>query len=98
MLTSDNIGGKLDKKDGPAPSGESFRTKFDKKEAPAPRGDNFRIKPSTIWTRDLSLAVAQLRAAHARLALGAVTDQKEFADELISPQIERIEKILRRLA
>jgi hypothetical protein len=96
MLTSDNIGGKLDKT--PAPASENFRTKFDKKEEPAPRGDNFRIKPSTIWTRDLSLAVSQLRAAHAQLSLEAVTDQREFADSFISPQIERIEKILRRLA
>jgi hypothetical protein len=96
MISSDNIGGKLDKT--PAPSG-SFRTKLDEnnKEA-APRGDNFRTKPSAIWTRDLSLAVASLRHAYAQLAAGTVVNQKEFADGLISPQIERIENILRRLA
>ena len=95
MLTADNIGGKLDK---PAAPGESFRKKLDERNKAAPPGDNFRIKPSTIWTRDLSLAVAQLRGAHAQLAAGTVTDQKEFADGLISPQIERIENMLRRLA
>lgn len=95
MISSDNIGGKLDKK--PAPSGDSFRTKFDKKDEPAPPGDNLRIKPSTIWTRDLTLAVAQLRRAYDLLADGVVIDQKGFADDLISPQIERIENVLRRL-
>lgn len=93
MITHDNIGGKLDK-----PT-ESFREKLDK-IAPAPvgPGDNFRIKPSAIFTRDLSLAVAQLRDAYEQLAIGSVLDQKEFADGVIAPQIERIEATLRRLA
>ena len=95
MISSDNIGGKLDKK--PAPSGESFRTKFDKKDEPAPSGDKFHIKPSVVFTRDLSLAVASLRHAYAQLSAGTVKDQKEFADGLISPQIARIETVLRRL-
>ena len=95
MLSSDNIGGKLDK---PAASGENFRAKLDKIEPkPAPPGDNFRIKPSVVFTRELSLAVASLRHAYAQLAAGAVKDQKEFADGLISPQITRIENVLRRL-
>lgn len=98
MITHDNIGGKLDKKIDPAAPGESFRTKLDKIDpAPAPPGDNFRIKPSAVFTRDLSLAVAQLRHAYAQLSAGAVVDQKEFADGLISPQITRIENVLRRL-
>lgn len=98
MTSSDNIGGKLDKKKNePAASGDSFRTKLDERNKRAPLGGNSRIKPSVIWTRDLSLAVAQLRAAYAQLAAGTVTDQKEFADSLISPQIERIENMLRRL-
>jgi hypothetical protein len=94
MITHDNIGGKLEK---PAASGESFRTKLTKENEQAPPGDNFRIKPSVIFTRELTLAVAQLRHAYAQLAAGTVKDQKEFADGLISPQIERIEKVLRRL-
>jgi hypothetical protein len=94
MLTADNIGGKLDKPAAP----ESFRTKLDESNKQAPPGDNFRTKPSVVWTRDLSLAVASLRHAYAQLAAGTVKDQKEFADGLISPQIERIENILRRLA
>ena len=95
MLSSDNIGGKLDK---PAASGENFRAKLDKIEPkPAPPGDNFRIKPSVVFTRELSLAVASLRHAYAQLAAGAVKDQKEFADGLLSPQITRIENVLRRL-
>ena len=64
----------------------------------APAGDNFRVKPSVVFTRELTFAVAQLRHAYAQLAAGTVVNQKEFADELISPQIERIEKVLRRLA
>ena len=95
MLTHDNIGGKLDKT--PASSGESFRTKLDESNKQAPPGDNFRIKPSVVFTRDLSLAVASLRHAYAQLAAGAVKDQKEFADGLISPQIARIETVLWRL-
>jgi hypothetical protein len=59
---------------------------------------NFHIKPSIIFTRDLTLAVAQLRHAYAQLAAGTVVDQKKFADGLISPQIERIENMLRRFA
>ena len=96
MISSDNIGGKLDKT--LAPSGDSFRTKLDERNKQAQPGDSFRTKPSTIWTRDLWLAVAQLRQAYAQLAAGEVTNQKEFADRLISPQIERIENMLRRLA
>lgn len=95
MISSDNIGGKLDK---PAAPGNSFRTKLDERNKQAPPGDNFRIKPSVIWTRDLSLAVASLRHAYAQLAAGTVVDQKEFAEGLISPQIARIENVLRRLA
>ena len=95
MITHDNIGGKLDKK--PVPSGDSFRTKLDKENEAAPLGDNVHVKPSVVFTRDLSLAVAQLRHAYAQLSAGAVVDQKEFADGLISPQITRIENILRRL-
>ena len=95
MISSDNIGGKLDKT--PASSGESFRTKLDERNKQAPPGDNFRIKPSVVFTRELSFAIAQLRHAYAQLAAGEVKNQKEFADGLISPQIERIEKVLRRL-
>ena len=95
MISSDNIGGKLDK---PAAPGNSFRTKLDERNKQAPPGDNFRIKPSVIWTRDLSLAVASLRHAYAQLAAGSVVDQKEVAEGLISPQIARIENVLRRLA
>jgi hypothetical protein len=85
MLSHDNIGGKLEKIGTP--------------EA-APPGDNFhiRIKPSAVFTRDLSLAIGQLRAAHAQLVAGTVANQKEFADRMIAPQIERIDKVLRRLA
>jgi hypothetical protein len=97
MITYDDIGGKLDKT--PAPSGENFRGKLDKiADAPAPPGDNFRVKPSVIFTQELTLAIAQLRHAYAQLAAGTVVDQKEFAEGLISPQIARIENVLRRLA
>lgn len=67
------------------------------KAAPGP-GDKFHIKPSVEFARELTFAVAQLRHAYAQLAAGAVGDQKEFADGLISPQIARIETVLRRLA
>lgn len=96
MISSDNIGGKLDKK--AAPPAENFRTELDERNKQAPPGDNFRIKPSVVFTRDLSLAVASLRHAYAQLAAGTVVDQKEFAEGLISPQIARIENVLRRLA
>jgi hypothetical protein len=81
-ITSDNIGGKLDKTAG----------------EPAPPGDGFKVKPSVMFTRELSFAAAQLRHAYMQLAAGTVVNQKEFAEGLISPQIERIEKVLRRLA
>ena len=84
MITSDNIGGKLDPKKDESP--------------PAPAGDNFRVKPSVEWTRELNFAVADLRHAYAQLIAGRVVDQTSFADGLIAPQIERIEKVLRRLA
>jgi hypothetical protein len=95
MITSDNIGGKLDKT--PAPSGGTFRTKLDEENKPAPSGDKFHVKPSVVFTRELSFAIAQLRQAYAQLAAGEVKNQKEFADGLISPQIARIETVLRRL-
>jgi len=67
-------------------------------KAPPGPGDEFHIKPSVEFARELTFAVAQLRHAYANLAAGKVVDQKEFADGLISPQIARIEKVLRRLA
>jgi hypothetical protein len=67
------------------------------KADPGP-GDQFHVKPSVEFARELTFAVAQLRHAYANLAAGTVVDQKEFADGLISPQIARIEKMLRRLA
>lgn len=67
-------------------------------KAPPGPGDEFRIKPSVEFARELTFAVANLRHAYANLAAGKVGDQKEFADGLIAPQIERIEKVLRRLA
>ena len=82
MLSKDNIGGRLDT--------------TETKALPPP--DNFRVKPSLVFTRELTFAVAQLRHAYAQLAAGTVVNQQEFADGLIAPQIERIEKVLRRLA
>jgi len=67
------------------------------KADPGP-GDQFHVKPSIEFARELTFAVAALRHAYANLAAGEVTNQKEFADGLISPQIARIEKVLRRLA
>lgn len=67
-------------------------------EKAADGADKFHVKPSVEFTRELSFAVAQLRRAYANLKVGAVADQSEFADSLIAPQIERIEKVLRRLS
>ena len=67
-------------------------------KAPPGPDDKFHIKPSVEFVRELTFAVAQLRHAYANLAAGTVVNQKEFADGLISPQIARIEKVLRRLA
>jgi hypothetical protein len=40
---------------------------------------------------ELAFAIAQLRHAYAQLAVGAVKDQKQFADGLIAPQIRALE-------
>lgn len=72
--------------------------KLDKPDVLAPQGDDFRRKPSVMMVGELTSAVAGLRDAYAQLAAGTVVNQKELADGLISPQIARIEKVIRRLA
>lgn len=42
---------------------------------------------------DLAHVIAQLRHAYSHLAAGRVTDQREFADGLLAPQIQRLEAI-----
>lgn len=44
--------------------------------------------------KELQFATAQLRAAYTALMEGRVTDQKQFAEGLIAPQIERLERFL----
>jgi hypothetical protein len=46
--------------------------------------------------RELTITVAQLRHAYANLKGGHVGDQAQFADGLISPQIESLERLLRK--
>jgi hypothetical protein len=65
-------------------------------KAPAP--DDFKLgRPSQELARDLTTCVAQLRHAYAQLNAGTVLNQPEFARGLIAPQIEKIEKVLRRI-
>lgn len=65
----------------------------------APPGDDFntKIRPSHQIARDLTSAAAQLRHGYTSLMAGTVSDQREFATGLIAPQIECIEKVLRRI-
>lgn len=46
---------------------------------------------------ELEAIAAQLRHAYAQLAAGTVVRQQEFANGLISPQIQRLERLARRL-
>ncbi len=64
----------------------------------ARKADNLHEKPSLVLVRDLTGAVAQLRHAYKQLNDGTVINQQEFASGLIAPQIERIEKVIRRLS
>lgn len=43
----------------------------------------------------LKFAVAQLRHAYTHLKAGKVTEQKMFADGLLSPQIARLERLIK---
>ena len=48
-------------------------------------------------TRDLDLALAQLRHAYTHLAAERVVKQKMFADGLLGPEIARLERIRARM-
>ena len=52
---------------------------------------------AAVIVRRLTFAVAQLRHAYTHLKVRSVTQQEEFADGLIAPQIECIEKIIREV-
>ena len=45
---------------------------------------------------ELTYQLAQLRHAYKQLKAGTVVDQAEFADGLISPAIEYLEKCVRK--